>query len=102
MQASEAIVATATANGKAESREIPPLSSPEGRTDIANARRLASKFRDRLRFVAEWGHKPIIFDRRRWDIDTTGRVVSMAKAVSDDLWREARKCDDGEALKWAA
>lgn len=80
---------------------LAPITDPQGRTDVANARRLAKRFGNDLRHVVEW-RKFITWNGKHWEEDSAGRSIQMAKTVTDELWREARESDNREALQWAA
>jgi putative DNA primase/helicase len=58
------------------------VDSPEA--DLANARRLAAAYGDRLRYVVAWD-RWLVWDGTRWAPDDTGRAVRYAKQVADRL-----------------
>jgi P4 family phage/plasmid primase-like protien len=66
----------------------PALSQPDGRTDAANARRLAAKHGMAVRWCDPWG-KWLVWDGKRWVIDDQRRIDALAKGVANDLWTEA-------------
>jgi putative DNA primase/helicase len=61
-----------------------------GRTDLANARRLAAKHGAIMRWCEPW-MKWLIWDDRRWAIDNHRRAEALAKGVADDVWHEVGK-----------
>ena len=63
------------------------LTSPQGRTDLANGKRFAGRFGDRVRWCHPWG-KWLAWDGKRWKIDGVCRVERYGKAVGDRLWDE--------------
>ena len=77
------------------------LSSPEGLTDLSNARRLKQHFGDRLRFVHAWRNW-LLWDGMRWREDDDGAVDRLAASIADTTWREARAGSDQNALRFAA
>ena len=79
-----------------------PLSSPSaaGRTDIANGRRFARFYKNKVRYCHPW-KKWLVWDGRRWKIDDDGTIKEFAKKVSDRLWQEARQADDKGAFAFA-
>jgi putative DNA primase/helicase len=77
-----------------------PINKDQGRTDVANAARLAEKNYEYLQWVAEWD-KFIAWDGTRWLVDEMRTVERRAKRVSDGLWDELFKLRDGtEAKLW--
>ncbi len=77
------------------------ISSPEGRTDLANARRLVRLHGDRLRYCHPW-RCWYVWDAIRWRPDDCGMAERLAKDVADEVWREAQQCGSEAAMKWAA
>jgi putative DNA primase/helicase len=67
--------------------DVPSLCFPEGRTEVANAARLAKMHGDKLRWCHPW-NKPLVWDGRRWVIDQQRRCDALAKAVYQSLWQE--------------
>ncbi len=61
------------------------LRSADGRTDIANARRIRQAFGDSLRFCDPWG-KWLVWDDKRWAVDCKRRVEAMAKKIAQNVW----------------
>ena len=53
-------------------------------TDIGNAARLADRCGGDLRYCAVW-KKWLVWDKRRWEVDRTGKVNEKAKAVLDEM-----------------
>ena len=70
-----------------------PIFLPSGRTDAANAKRLVSKFGDRIRWN---GHRDrwFIWDGKRWLIDNALKIHALAKGTVFGLWGEM-----GSAIK---
>lgn len=66
----------------------PTLLTAEGRTEAANAKRLVTRHGDMLRWCDPW-NKWLVWDGKRWKMDDSRRVDALAKAVVDELWREA-------------
>jgi hypothetical protein len=57
------------------------------RTDLANSKRFAKKYRKRLAYndrERTW----VLWDRGRWKVATAHEVEDLAKAVADDLLAE--------------
>jgi P4 family phage/plasmid primase-like protien len=73
------------------------LWTPEGRTDTANARRLAASFGDVIRWCDPW-RKWLVWDGRRWKIDERRTIDEYAKTVADKLWTEAAKNRENETV----
>lgn len=72
-------------------------------TDAGNARRLVTAHGHHVRYVGQWGAW-LIWDGRRWKRDTRGHIYELAKAVAQDLWREAVNLEGEhrkQAFKWA-
>lgn len=67
-------------------QETPDLRTESGRTDAANARRLAQLYGADLHWIEPW-RKWLAWDGRRWTIDAEKRVDAMAMKVSDEVWR---------------
>lgn len=65
-----------------------PSESPEA--DLANARRLAHQFGDRLRYVVAWD-RWLVWDGTRWKPDDTGQAVRYAKQVADRLPKTTKR-----------
>lgn len=75
--------------------------SLEGRTDVANAKRFAARFRSEVRWCGPWKHW-FIWDGKRWIKDETGAIDRMAKEISTDVWREAGQTGINDCLQFAA
>jgi len=67
-------------------RHIPRVTQPEGRTDLANARRLAAKHGTDLRYVSAWGTW-LSWDGRRWSPSHLA-AERLPKQVGDAIWQE--------------
>lgn len=85
----------------ATTSNLEPISSPEARTDLANARRLVRLHGERLRFCHPWG-RWLVWDDVRWRVDDCGMAERLAKDVADEVWKEAQECGSEAALKWAS
>lgn len=59
-----------------------------GRTDAANAKRLAGRFGDSIRWCAPQ-KKWLIWDGNRWAFDDRCQIEARAKEVANHLWTEA-------------
>ena len=88
-------------------RDVKLLLFPPGGfhlTDMGNARRLAAKYREDIRFVVEWG-KWIFWNGLSWEEDRTGDVKRLARTIPADILKEAGQAgDEGLAekiQKWA-
>lgn len=57
-------------------------------TDLGNARRLVSRYGKDLRFIPEW-RKWIVWKDCRWEIDTDGAVMRLAKQTVEAMYSEA-------------
>ena len=84
----------------AEESGLPELFIKEGRTDLANARRLIAVHGNKLKFCHAWG-KWLIWDGRRWAVDENGSVYRLAKNIADQIWRVATMAGDYDIEKWA-
>jgi putative DNA primase/helicase len=77
---------------------------PPHRTDLGNARRLARRYGDRIRYCAPW-RTWLAWDGRRWVRDQTGQVKRLAKQTVQAIASEADRVDDEDEqkaiLKWA-
>lgn len=85
----------------ATSSNLEPISSAEGRTDLANARRLVRLHGERLRYCHPW-RRWLVWDDVRWQLDDCGMAERLAKDVADEVWKEAQECGSEAAVKWAA
>jgi P4 family phage/plasmid primase-like protien len=96
-----------TTNGKvnataapAASHDVPHVDLPEGRTDLANARRFVVMHGDCLRYCHPWS-KWLVWDGMRWKMDDNGSAMRLAKSVADAVWQEARDSEGEAALQHA-
>lgn len=80
----------------AEVQSEPPQEKP-GLNDVGNGLRLANAYRDRLRYVGQWGW--VVWDGRRWKPDDTGAVVRFAKTTAKAIYSEAAAAPDEESAK---
>ena len=73
-------------------------------TDMGNARRLAMRHGDDLRYCYPW-HSWVVWDGRCWKRDETGEVVRRAKETAKAIRDEAQFTPDDNLskaiLKWA-
>ena len=67
-------------------------------TDIGNANRIALNYGDRIRYVAEW-KKWIVWDKSRWQIDSTGKLTELAKSTARRIHEEAAMLPDKDAQR---
>lgn len=72
----------------------PSIKFPNGRTDVANAKRLVAKHGHNIRWCDPW-EKWLIWDGRRWAIDDTRRIEAMAKSIAEQVWGGVGKAVDG-------
>lgn len=91
--------------------DLPPLATvpmdwitprtPEGRTDIANGKRLARIIRGKARYVVAWGAW-IVWDGKRWRQDDLG-IREFAKEVPATILADAMKDApiDVNSCNWA-
>jgi P4 family phage/plasmid primase-like protien len=81
---------------------IPSLLFPDGITEVANAKRLAHKHGQNLRWVDQWG-KFLVWDDRRFTVDHQRRADALAKDIYQGLWDEiaiaARSPDADDEMK---
>lgn len=62
-------------------------------TDIGNSDRFAERCGDDLRYCSAW-KKWLVWDKRRWEVDRTGKVNERAKAVLAEMRKMIRYADD--------
>jgi hypothetical protein len=60
---------------------------PEGRTEAANARRLAGRYGEKLRWVDLWG-KWLVWNGKRWKLDDVCTIQKWGKVVASALWED--------------
>lgn len=63
------------------------VAQPEGRTELANSKRLLDQSGDEVRWCSKW-RKFLVYDGRRWEVDQGERVEAMAKLVAESLWQQ--------------
>lgn len=80
----------------AEPPEEPP--APAHLTDWGNAQRLVRLHGRDMRYCHLWG-KWLIWDGRRWAVDTSGAAERLAKDTVAQLYAEASQCADEEQRK---
>lgn len=65
------------------------LGSPTGfYTDLGNARRLVARHGHNIRFIPEW-KKWLVWRDGRWEIDTDGEIMRLAKETVETMHGEA-------------
>lgn len=73
-------------------------------TDVGNAHRLVAAHGTEIRHVGPWGAW-LIWDGRRWRVDTRGEITERAKKVAADLFDRALHIPDHDdrkkAIRWA-
>jgi putative DNA primase/helicase len=74
---------------EADSQTSESLANPEGRTDVANARRFVAQHGDNVRYCHPW-KKWLVWDGRRWKVDDSGAVTNLAKSTADAIWDAAK------------
>ncbi|MCA9109823.1 MAG: hypothetical protein KDA52_07740 [Planctomycetaceae bacterium] len=79
---------------------LAPLTSPEGQTDLAHARRFVDIHGDKVRYCHPW-KKWLIWDGCRWAVDDDGGVERLADTIADNVWEIARQTNDIQAMKAA-
>lgn len=75
-----------------------PPTEPEHLTDLGNARRFARLHQRDVRYCHPWA-RWIVWDGRRWAIDTTGEVERRGKATVAGIYAEAANCGDEDRRK---
>jgi putative DNA primase/helicase len=74
-------------------------------TDVGNAERFSRQHGADVRYCHPW-NKWLVFDGRRWAMDSMGEVMRRAKRVARSILVEASQIEDGELreqlAKWAA
>jgi len=63
------------------------LATASGRTEVANGRRLAKMHGQDFRWCEAW-KKSLVWDGRRWAVDSQRAIDAMAKSVYESLWCE--------------
>ena len=93
-------IVDATAEWKPKKRSTKPTSqstwSEEQRTETANARRLAATHGDKIRWCEPWG-KMLLWDGKRWRIDSERRADALAKKVAAELWDDVTAAEADKA-----
>ena len=69
------------------------LANPSSWDEVSCARRFATEFRGRLRFVQQW-RKWATWDGKRWRADEGAGAIHAAKKLRDDLWMELGRLPD--------
>ena len=76
------------------------IANPEGRTDVANARRFIDAYGNDIRFCTAW-RKWIVWTGTRWKIDDDGAAHRMATAIADQIWNEIPRQRTKDVLDFA-
>jgi putative DNA primase/helicase len=63
------------------------------RTDLGNARRLAKRYGEDIRYIYEWG-KWIICNDGRWEVDNDGAIMRLAKETTEAMYSEALELEN--------
>lgn len=79
-----------------EPPEEPP--APAHLTDWGNAQRLVRLHGQDMRYCHLWG-KWLIWDGRRWAVDTSGAAERLAKSCVAEMYAEASRCRDDDHRK---
>ena len=74
---------------------VAPITTDQGRTDLANAKRLVAAYGNDLRYVGNW-QKWLAFDGRRWKIDDLREVQARAKLVASSHWQAIADANGGD------
>jgi P4 family phage/plasmid primase-like protien len=75
----------ANADSPARSADEERDSQSQNFTDLGNARRLVSRYGDRIRYVHHW-NTWLLWDTRRWRADSTGHIQRLAKRTIKSMW----------------
>ncbi len=83
-----------------ERAPISNIGSPDGRTDVANARRFVQIHGKNVLY---WYHRKqwMNWCGTHWKMDDSGAVIRLGKHISDVVWRLAQHLDDNDARKFA-
>ena len=74
-------------NGDAAAMQV-SLSAADGRTDLANCRRLINSHGDNIRYCHPW-RTWLVWNGVRWRPDDDGAIVRLAKDVCENVLRDA-------------
>jgi putative DNA primase/helicase len=78
----------------------PPITVPEPTppiaplillTELGNSRRFSMAYRGQTLHVSTWGW--MIWNKRYWEMDETGKIMMLAKKVTDTLFEEAKDAE---------
>jgi len=72
--------------GTADQADGKPKQKYFNRTDAGNAELLADACGDKIRFCFEYG-KWLIYDGKRWKIDTANHIYELAKKTAREAWK---------------
>jgi putative DNA primase/helicase len=82
----------------------PPAVRSHNRTDVGNAKRLVELHGSHIRYCYSW-RRWLVWDKRRWCVDTTGQIFRFAKDTVRSIYQEAEEIEDEgvrkEMAKWA-
>jgi len=91
------------ANGVTTPDHANTVPTPNGfnLTDLGNAERFAARYKDRVRWCETWNCW-LVFNKRYWEKDESGRVDQLAKATVRAIYIEAGKEEDEAKRKQIA
>lgn len=93
LEGDAALDEVAAINEEAMRRDPAPIAVQINHTDLGNARRLVGAHGKDLRFCHPWG-KWLVWDGRRWEVDSTAEVNRRAKDVVRLMYAEAAEAQD--------
>ena len=67
-------------------------------TELGNSERFAEAYRDRVRYVPEYGDW-LIYEDNRWALSNHGEIESLAKTTVRSIYDEADTCTDEDIAK---
>ena len=94
------LTTTGSTESVTKNGELLSVTTAEGQTDLANARRLVALHHDRVLFCHPW-RKWLVWDGQRWKVDIDGSIGRLAQNVADDIWREASLRDSDAVRRFA-
>ncbi len=65
------------------------------RTDLGNARRLVNRHGENIRYIPDW-RKWMVWQEGRWEIDSNGAIMRLAKETVEAIYLEAMGLADTE------
>jgi len=78
--------------------KAPRLDDDEGRTELANARRLLKRYGRDILHCHAW-RKWLVWGRTHWEIDRRGSVARKQVQIADALWRHVAFAEDEKERK---